>query len=292
MDREFPEDTVEADELNVLKQSRKVKSRGWVFTVNNYSQLDLVYMLDFSYLENLVYMIVGFEEGLEGTPHMQGFLYVKNKIRRRSLLDSFPRAHLEPSLVKKAEEMLWANFVYCQKESNYLEFGEYPQNGKASWRKIEAAYSNPKYNMALYTQYRKAYREVIAREVPDKSRKVILQVDDKQLMKEPNRSKVFYGKSLETYDSEPIVYMIATKICDFMLLEIKQWAQGFPPKIKRGYELYRFDPDKVVLMVSINEYKFFRWYFKGMIDNKKSYHTIECHDQKELELLGLDGDES
>lgn len=279
-------------ELGAKHSQTKVKSRGWAFTINNFTQLDIVFVIDSSYHETLVYMIVGFEEGKSDTPHMQGFVYFKNEVRRAFVSDLIPRAHLEPSLIKTGCEMVWSNYVYCSKDGNYLEFGEYPQQGRASWRKIEAAYQDPKRNMALFTQYRKSYREVKSREVPEKTRKVILLTDDKQLLKEPVRSRVYYSRDLDTYDDEPIVYMPCTKLANFLLEDVKKWALGFPPKLRRGYELYRFDPDKVVLMVSLDEYKFFQWYFKGMVDNIKSYHTIECQEQEELELIGLEEESS
>jgi len=79
-----------APKLNIKgKRSRNIKSRKWIFTLNNYTPAEVKKMDQ--YMENCcVYGTYGFEIGEEeGTPHLQCFVYYKNEKTWGELLKYF-----------------------------------------------------------------------------------------------------------------------------------------------------------------------------------------------------------
>lgn len=97
------------------------RSRGWVFTINNYTDDDVQKVLSLS--TKVEYMIAGYEVGKEGTPHIQGYMYRRNPIRGKTCRLALPRASLE-----KARADALENYAYCSKDNNLLaEAGTPPQ---------------------------------------------------------------------------------------------------------------------------------------------------------------------
>lgn len=139
---------------------RMSRSRGWCFTINNYTVDDMSSFL-ISDIE-FEYGIVGFEKGEQGTPHMQGYVYNSNKRRLREMKKIFPRAHLEPQKGTQIQALL-----YCMKDDDWYEFGERPRQGRRSdidvvrhdirkgKKKIEIANQY----FGLWCQYRRSFDE-------------------------------------------------------------------------------------------------------------------------------------
>lgn len=92
------------------------RSRGWVFTWNNYKEDDILY------LEKLVcrYLVYGKEVGEKGTPHLQGFVYYASLKSFAQVKKDFKNNHIEVAQ--------WQDnaIKYCQKSGNYIERGEKP----------------------------------------------------------------------------------------------------------------------------------------------------------------------
>lgn len=98
------------------------RARGWVFTINNYSEetYEGICQLDCKYL------IVGKEVGEQGTPHLQGYIFFNSVKTFQQVKDLFPEApHFE--LAKGNAEQ---NFNYCSKEGEYFEKGVRPKTAK------------------------------------------------------------------------------------------------------------------------------------------------------------------
>lgn len=94
-----------------------LKSRGWVFTLNNYTAEDE------EYLQNVLdsdYLVYGRETSSTGTPHLQGYLYFKNP-RSGKTVGKYRKWHTEPA---KADAL--ANGAYCKKGDNWFEKGTRP----------------------------------------------------------------------------------------------------------------------------------------------------------------------
>lgn len=96
-------------------------TRGWCFTLNNYTDEEVAHLVTVGGLSAIQYLIFGKEVGERGTPHLQGYIHHRNGCSLRtikSILASH-RYHLEQKMgtTKQAVE-------YCKKEGDYQEFGK------------------------------------------------------------------------------------------------------------------------------------------------------------------------
>lgn len=95
-----------------------VRSRGFCFTLNNYT------VQNTPTLEGLgcIYLLYGREVApATGTPHLQGYVYFRNARTLRSVITKLPGAHVE---VARGSSL--ANFEYCTKSGDFNEFGDRP----------------------------------------------------------------------------------------------------------------------------------------------------------------------
>jgi Putative viral replication protein./RNA helicase. len=103
------------------------KGRGFCFTINNPGDGDRPNLESFPFTVD--YLVWQIERGEEGTTHIQGYLYVKNKASFGQIKSALPRAHIEA-----AQGTAVQNRVYCTKEQGRLEgpfeFGTIPSQGK------------------------------------------------------------------------------------------------------------------------------------------------------------------
>lgn len=102
-------DTVDTSLGNT--NTNDLKSRGWCFTLNNYTDTETHQIIE--YCKSKKY-IIGKEVGENGTPHLQGYIYSKNAIRFSTLKKICSRWHLE-----KAKGSMEDNRKYCSKEGNF-----------------------------------------------------------------------------------------------------------------------------------------------------------------------------
>lgn len=100
------------------------KYQGWCFTINNYTDEDVAWVM----VLDAQGVVAGREESEEGTPHIQGAVYFKNKDKKRfaAMKKMHDRAHWEP--MKGSWE---DNRKYCTKEGDVIvDEGEGPKQGK------------------------------------------------------------------------------------------------------------------------------------------------------------------
>lgn len=108
------------------------RARGWCFTINNPTGWDDVDIQTCS--SDAQYLVRGREEGEEGTPHYQGFIYFKNKKSLRQVKEYLPRAHLERQRGTFDEAI-----DYCQKDGDWEEWGNRPRGPsgqKDQWKEV------------------------------------------------------------------------------------------------------------------------------------------------------------
>lgn len=101
---------------------KNARSRAWCFTLNNYTDEELARVRGV----DCKYLIIGFEEGDEGTPHLQGYVYFDNaKSFAAAKKAVSSRAHLE-----EAKGNPQQNYEYCSKGGNFEEKGVLPMSAK------------------------------------------------------------------------------------------------------------------------------------------------------------------
>lgn len=108
---------------------RDAPAKRWCFTLNNYTGPELTSIVDSA--DSFDYLCFGRERGSNNTPHLQGFVILKEK-KRFSHVKTLPglsRAHWEKSVARNPK--LAAD--YCKKDGDYDEYGELP-SGKQGQR--------------------------------------------------------------------------------------------------------------------------------------------------------------
>ena len=95
-----------------------------VFTCNNYTEDQYKYILA---LDIFKYLVVGKEVGSAGTPHLQGYGTLKNRMRVQKLHSILEGCHIEKRKGSHAEAS-----NYCKKDDDYVEIGVPPNQGKRS----------------------------------------------------------------------------------------------------------------------------------------------------------------
>lgn len=95
------------------------RAKHWCFTLNNYTPED-VDRID-SLEETVDYLIYGKEVGESGTPHLQGFVSFKNRVRRSTAVARLGQAHF--TVARNVDQAI----EYCKKEGDFKEFGNRPK---------------------------------------------------------------------------------------------------------------------------------------------------------------------
>lgn len=104
----------------------KQRSRGWCFTLNNYTDDEVNKLSCTGSDPSVAYLCYGKEVGDSRTPHLQGFLYAKTlkSFKQIKVLLS-ERAHVEPQRGTTDQAI-----DYCFKDGDVTEFGSRPNQGK------------------------------------------------------------------------------------------------------------------------------------------------------------------
>lgn len=94
--------------------------RNWCFTVNNYTDEDLTKIATLCENDLFVYVTFGIEVGDSGTPHLQGYLELKNSITLTSLKRhmGLSSCHLESRRGTQDQAI-----AYCHKDGHFFEYG-------------------------------------------------------------------------------------------------------------------------------------------------------------------------
>lgn len=131
------------------------QSQRWCFTLNNYEDEDQERICQLLAGPDVKYGVYGREVGQQGTPHLQGFVIFRTRLRFRGVLDAFATRtiHVEPA---RATSVQAAD--YCKKDGDYEEFGTPPTPGKRT--------EFEELKTWVMCQASKPTRDAIAREFP------------------------------------------------------------------------------------------------------------------------------
>ena len=236
------------------------RSRSYVFTLNNYTDADIVAVKSLKYN----YLVYGFEVGESGTPHLQGYVYLSNPCALSALSKRMRRAHLE---VAKGSFRQASD--YCKKGGLFYEDGTLPMDQKEKgqcnvtrWNQARQLANQGRFDEIedeLYIKYQKSFKSMYEdnqekpQSIPDL---------DFWWFKGPSGS----GKSLTARVENPDHYLKATNKwwdgykCEPCVIidewspshgvladHLKRWADHHPfvAEIKGGTRVLR--PKKIII---------------------------------------------
>lgn len=206
--------------------------RGWCFTINNYSSSDIDLLLDLHF----EYLIFGFEVGKKKTPHIQGYLYFHDAKTFETVKKKLPKkSHIERQ--KGTPEQA---AIYCMKDGEFYVFGELPCKGRAKFEQIKEVMEDPEKNFQIYHQYRKTYKEYLRSKDDFREKKLFFVPYENRFA--VCSDDVFMDPDIETYDSETVC--ILNPYTNF---NVENWYAGYPPRIRRGYEVIKVNPHTIYL---------------------------------------------
>lgn len=130
------------------------RSRGWSFTLNNYSDEDYELLKAHLHSTSLKY-VIGKEVGEKGTPHLQGYCYYKNPQTLTHMKKINSRIHWERSLGSPEQ-----NLTYCSKDGNFTEHGMIPLKEKIKQKLLN------KYKTVVWKPWQQKVLDIIDEE-PD-----------------------------------------------------------------------------------------------------------------------------
>lgn len=93
--------------------------KNWCFTLNNFSETDMIKIKTMFDHGHFNYLLFGREVGAEGTPHLQGYVQCKKRLRLKQMKQLLgPRCHIE-----QAQGNVFQNQLYCKKDGDFEEHG-------------------------------------------------------------------------------------------------------------------------------------------------------------------------
>lgn len=265
------------DEQNATepaKEKTRVKSlnkrrRDYIFVINNYTftDLDQVLALDAKFL------CFGFEIGEEThTPHIQGYVYFTDAKTQSSVVKMLPRASLRFPDGTPEQNLTYVSKPKTKEDpDDWWQFGELPQQGRASWDKIEEAMKNPRDNISLFTQYRKSYKEIITMKDRRRQKEVYLLSCTDVYDEADKYAQVYINidctdnseRAIDCYDDEDVAILLG----NHCLTWIHPWHRGYPHKFRRGYEIKTVDPTILyVVYRSMDERKLYSKILKDYLN--------------------------
>lgn len=228
------------------------QARAFCFTLNNYTDEEFFWFTERFERESdsgdMQYLLIGFEKGKKGTPHMQGYMYFSRKesVRHLHVHHKVPkRAHIE--IAKGNFEQ---NFKYCTKDGDFLEYGKRPDR-KTSWQKIEEAINNPRDNPHVYNQFRKSYKEILRLDNKDKPKSLYIMPEKlyiKFLLTYKGQS---ICTSVDAYDGEDILIHPYFDLQSSSHFPVVEWFTDTLKK-RRGYEVIPINPPTVIILFKGN----------------------------------------
>lgn len=116
---------------NPNRSTLNTQSAYWCFTLNNYTAEHEEVIQAFAADEGKCkYLVYGRETGLEGTPHLQGYLELVNRCRKRTLLAMINLGDLNLLHLEARKGKGYQAADYCKKDGDVYEAGTPPSTPK------------------------------------------------------------------------------------------------------------------------------------------------------------------
>lgn len=223
-----------------------MKNRAYCFTCNNYDRTDISRVMELTEDHKLEYLIVGYEVGKKGTPHLQGYMYFHNARHIGPIKKQLQGFHIE--IAKGSPQQ---NKDYCSKDGDIYEHGELPQQGKACYQNVKEAMRNPHDNYHTYHQYRKSYEELQLMSIRKRTLKKIEYILEDDIY-ELNPEETYTEFDLRQYNGEKNLVIYSNKFHQVLYenkeFDVIKWYRGFTPRISRGYQIIHINPEIVYLI--------------------------------------------
>jgi len=215
-----------------------MRSRGWCFTVNNWTDDDLAYLMDQELLQYR-YLVIGFEIGeKEGTPHLQGYVYYDNARWTKAIRKMYSPWHVEDQKGPTSKAI-----QYCIEDcdNDFYEQGRKPDPTVVDKAKIDEVMANPWSNFHLFNMYRKSYEylQTIAKKQHHRILRIL-----------PEEQKYNFQGSVTYYPSEWTGEEVYVFYPGYQPEWLDDWLHGWPRKERVGYEYKTIDPHMVILLYS------------------------------------------
>lgn len=216
-----------------------MKSRGWLFTINNYTDDDLFEA--HSLCEEGTYGIVGQEVGEQGTPHLQCYVYFQHARHFDAVKSKLSRAHLEKALGTPRQ-----NQAYCAKDGLFVEYGKVPKkigkekisdtvmgmiNDGCTEDDIRSEYPG------FYLLHKKNIHSLIK---PKEVQFEVIRCRESEVVNylEDNESRC---EDPDLYEGEDVL------VIPDVYYKSNPWPKYSQWKIRRGYEIIHINPKKIIL---------------------------------------------
>jgi len=111
--------------------SKMSVARNWCFTLNNYTDNDILKIQQAAQSGRIEYVVYGKETSSTGTPHLQGTVVLKKKGRLTGLVKLLGQAHYTVC------RDLFKSIEYCKKEGDITEFGTCPERKSGQRDELE-----------------------------------------------------------------------------------------------------------------------------------------------------------
>lgn len=120
------------------------RSKYWVFTANNYTELDVSLLAGLYEAGKFTYLVYGKEVGANGTRHLQGYFELPQRYRFAQVKAMLPSYHLETrrGTAQEASE-------YCQKDGDFVQYGTISRSEQGRRRDLERVASMVKEGLTI-----------------------------------------------------------------------------------------------------------------------------------------------
>ena len=108
---------------NSKSKSRQVSpSNSWCFTLNNWTEAEYSSIFNELEISNKFFYVIGKEVGAQGTPHLQGYIALKDKMKkfRMTIFENMCiRDGIKSMRCSRAKGTAQQNLTYCSKENEF-----------------------------------------------------------------------------------------------------------------------------------------------------------------------------